>query len=142
MSTTFKIKNDTFTIRIGYRDSIVILPEKFGIHLSRLFSSEEAASETLSALVLDDERSLKLMYYYVEEQTGSDWDEFLDSVSPKELDEFREAFWTEVENFSGPLKKNLLRQIWTEFKREIKKSSLEKMNTGPLLSDSDQEESK
>lgn len=140
MTTKFTHDDHNYNIKIGYRDSLEILPEKFGIYLSRLFSSEEYASETMSALVLDDERSLKLMYYYVEDQSTMEWDQFLDNVTPKELEAFREAFWVEVENFSGSLKKNLLRQIWTEFKREIKKGSLEKQSTEPLVSDSDPEE--
>jgi len=122
--TTFNIGKQEYNIKLTYGLSVNVLPDKFNINLTKIFVDSELASKTMETLVLDDERTLSLMWFFVEPTASIDYDTFLEKVSPQELEEFREAFWAEVVNFSGSLKKNMMLQMWTEFKKELKKAHL------------------
>lgn len=131
---SFKVGNATYQIKLTYGTTISILPEKFGIHINRILSDGDAAQDTLTTLVLDDEKCLRFMYYWMESTTSQTYEAFLDSVTTSELDAFREAFWSEVVNFSGSLKKKLMLQLWSEFKRDLKDANLTKSEPSPSTS--------
>jgi hypothetical protein len=135
----FEFKNNKYPIKINYLESLRVLPEKFGINLSKMFTDPDASSETMQALTLDDEKTLKLAWYYVEPSASFPEEEFLEQMTGKDLERFREDFWSAVVNFSGPLKKNLLMAMWDQFKRDIKKAEFESPTSDVLPSDSNQE---
>ncbi len=135
----FELKNAKYLIKITYRDSLIVLPEKFGINLCKIFTDGDAAADTMQALILDDERTLKLAWHYIEPKSDLDWEQFLDLMEGKDLERFREDFWAAVVNFSGPLKKNLLQEMWSQFKRDLKKADLTSMISDASLSDSNPE---
>jgi hypothetical protein len=138
---TFEFNNLTYPIKLTYGVSLNVLPQRFGINLSKIFTDPEMASQTLQNLTFDDEKTLQLMWYFIEPTASMDYDEFLEKITPKELENFREMFWAAVVNFSGSLKKNILLQMWDDFKREVKKADLMKMTSEASSSVSSQEES-
>jgi len=136
----FELKGRKYPIKINYKQSLEVLPDKFGIRLSKIFTDGDAAADTMQKLILDDEATLKLCWHYIEEHTDLNYSEFLDIMEGKDLERFREDFWAAVVNFSGPLKKNLLIEMWTMFKRDLKKAELASMTSDASPSDSNPEE--
>ena len=124
MTVHFEFKGKKYPIDITYYQSIKILPEKFGINLSKIFTDGEVAADTMQTLILDDEKTLDLCWHYLNEKTEIEFDEFLEVISGKDLERFREDFWAAVVNFSSPLKKKLLQDLWSQFKRDLKKADL------------------
>jgi len=124
MTVHFEFKGKKYPIDITYYQSIKILPEKFGISLSKIFTDGEVAAATMETLILDDEKTLDLCWHYLNEKTELEFDQFLEVISSKDLERFREDFWAAVVNFSSPLKKKLLQDLWSQFKRDLKKADL------------------
>ena len=124
MTVHFEFRGKKYPIDITYYQSIKILPEKFGISLSKIFTDGEVAADTMQTLILDDEKTLDLCWHYLNEKTEIEFDEFLEVISGKDLERFREDFWAAVVNFSSPLKKKLLQDLWSQFKRDLKKADL------------------
>jgi len=124
MTVHFEFRGKKYPIDITYYQSIKILPEKFGINLSKIFTDGEVAADTMQTLILDDEKTLDLCWHYLNEKTEIEFDEFLEVISGKDLERFREDFWAAVVNFSSPLKKKLLQDLWSQFKRDLKKADL------------------
>ena len=118
----FEFQGQQYTIEINYWESTKVLPE-YGIFLGTMFTDEEAAAKTMQNLGLDDEAALRLAWKYVEPTTSMSEETFYKTMNGEQLDKFREAFWAAVVNFSGALKKNLLVELWSEFKKELKKAS-------------------
>ena len=133
MTIKFQFDRQEYPINITYYDAIKVLPEKFGISLTKIFTSEDEAQQTMQSLVIDDEKTLALAWHYVHETASFEEDEFLRKITGKDLEQFREDFWSAVVNFSGPLKRNLLREIWNQFKRDLKAAVLpnETSNASP-----------
>lgn len=119
------LQNHTFQIDITYRTAYTLLPEKFDIRLLQMFVDEEAGEKLLKELLLDDEKCLGLFWFFVEPQFGGKThDDFIDILQIGDLDKFRQTFWEEVANFSGPLKRNLVMQLWEMLQRELKEIDL------------------
>ena len=139
--TEFTVNKQTYSITLNWWKAINVLPEKYGISITKLLSDNELSIETLNTLVLDDEKTLKLMWYFVEPIASMELEGFLNVVTTQEIESFREAFWAEVVNFSGSLKKNILLQMWSQFKRDLKTTDVQqKMNSEESPSQSSQEE--
>ncbi len=120
------LQNSSFEINISYRTAYTHLPEKFDIRLLQMFVDQEAGENLLKELLLDDEKCLGLLWYFVEPQCeGKSFDDFLDIIQSGDLDKFRQVFWEEVANFSGPLKRNLVMQLWEMLQRELKEIDLQ-----------------
>ena len=136
MTVHFEFRGKKYPIDITYYQSIKILPEKFGINLSKIFTDGEVAADTMQTLILDDEKTLDLCWHYLNEKTEIEFDEFLEVISGKDLERFREDFWAAVVNFSSPLKKKLLQDLWSQFKRDLKKADLtmETLDVSPSTS--------
>lgn len=121
----FELNKIKYPIEINYFESIKVLPQKFGVSLTRMFVDQDEAVSTMESLILDDEKTLALAWYYVERTaTGIDEDDFLRTMTGKDLERFREAFWQAVVNFSGPLKRPLMEEIWKQFKKDLKSPEL------------------
>lgn len=133
---SFEFRGKKYPITINYLESLRTLPEKFGINLTKIFTDGEAASQTMQALILDDEKSLELAWHYIHEHTDISYEEFLETVTGKDLERFREDFWSAVVNFSGPLKRRLLQELWDQFKRDLKRAELQNETYEQSSSDS------
>jgi len=133
----FKHQNREYDLFIGFYVALQVFPPKFNIYLTKLLSDMEKTTESISAILLDDEKVLSIMWHYIEEQQDSiDYDTFLKNVTPRELAHFREEFWEEVINFSGPLKAQALKDMMKVFRKELKNMTFES-----LVSESPPEES-
>lgn len=135
----FEFKDRKYPIKINYLESLKTLPEKFDLRLCAIFTDGEAAADTMQGLILDDEKTINLAWHYVEPTASFTYDEFLEEMQGKDLERFREDFWSAVVNFSGPLKKNLLTEMWNQFKRDLKKAELQSETSTASPSDSNQE---
>lgn len=124
MTVYFEFKDKKYPLEINYYESIKTFPDKFGINLGKIFTDEVAASETMQALIFDDERTIDLAWYFINEKTDMTFDDFLKKLTGKELEQFREDFWSAVVNFSPRLKQDLLRELWNQFKKDLKKVDL------------------
>lgn len=118
----FEFNGKKYKVEISPTMAYKELPQRFEINLLKMFADEETNKETLQTLIMDDDKMLHLMYFFLE-KNGSTLT--LENVlSQMEnlavLDTFRDAFWAGVINFSPPLKKNILLQIWDQMKKEIK----------------------
>ena len=130
MATEFTVDKQRYTIALTWWKAINVLPEQFSISITKILSDNEQATETLNTLVLDDEKTLKLMWHFMEPTASMEMEQFLTIVSTPEIEAFREAFWAEVVNFSGSLKKNILLQMWDQFKRDLKTTDVQqRMNS-------------
>ena len=130
MATEFTVDKQRYTIALTWWKAINVLPEQFSISITKILSDNEQATETLNTLVLDDEKTLKLMWHFMEPTASMGIEQFLTIVTTPEIEAFREAFWAEVVNFSGSLKKNILLQMWDQFKRDLKTTDVQqRMNS-------------
>jgi hypothetical protein len=116
--------------------AIKTLPDQFQIKPLKLFGETDEASLLMQTLVLDDEKALKLMHFFADKVDPMTFDDFIDIVEPSELHSFVEEFWEALANFSGPLKKPMMIQMWKEFKKSMQEDSLLKMNLSGLHSES------
>lgn len=132
----FEFRGKKYPITINYLESLRTLPEKFNINLTKIFTDGEAAAETMQSLVLDDEKTLNLAWHYIHEHTDMEFTDFLSTMTGKDLERFREDFWSAVVNFSGPLKKRLLLELWEQFKRDLKKAEFQNEESEASFSDS------
>lgn len=121
----FKFMGVEYPIQINYWEAVTVLPEKFKINLTKIFIDNQAAEETMQALVLDDEKTLELAWHYVGSSSSFDKQKFFENMQGKDLDQFREDFWSAVINFSPPLKRNLMDDLWRTFKKELKQADLQ-----------------
>lgn len=142
MPTKFTVGNTPYTINIGYYFAMEELPSKFNIHILDLLANDDNTNDTLKTLLFNDTLVISLMWHYMLEDgsvnnTGDDYTDFLKKLSSKEVADFREAFWAEVTNFSGPWKREALITAWKEGKKYLKNLTSEQ-----LLSDLGQEELK
>lgn len=122
---SFEFRGTKYPINLNYWEAINVLPEKYGISLTKIFTDAEAAEKTMQGLVLDDELTLELAWHYIQETASFDKEEFFKHMQGKDLDRFREDFWSAVINFSPPLKKNLMEEMWRQFKKDMKKVELQ-----------------
>lgn len=90
---------------------------------------------TLQKILLDDKTMLKVWYYYVHEETRDDWETALAILdeTPNGLEDFRDAFYKLVVNFSPLQTRKLLGEMWEQIKKRMKDSRSIKS----LLSSSD-----
>jgi len=125
MATNFTFHNEQYTIKLNHWVVMTVLPEKFDLRLLKLMADDEQTQIILGRLALDDELIIDLMWYYMEETTSFTKEETLKKLEPRDITEFREAFWKEIAHFSGPLKQEALLQGWKETKRFLKKATLD-----------------
>lgn len=118
----FELAGKRYQVQITMSDAYKELPKRFGLELLKMFANEEKCQETMQELIFDEDKTLHLMHMYIERQNGMmTFDTMLEQLENLTvLDSFRDAFWAAIVNFSGPLKKQVLIQIWEQFKKELK----------------------
>lgn len=124
----FKVGDQKYKVKITTGMAMKELPELFDMNILSMFCSEERMQQAMNKMVFDDEGALKLMHYFIEKSGHSISMERMIEDMPdlSVLDEFRDAFWAGVVNFSGPLKKKVLMDMWKQFKEELKTADLTK----------------
>lgn len=123
----FTFHDKAYPIIINWSSAYNVLPEKFDINILKLFVNEEETQKTISNLLNDDDLALRLCWFYLEPHVSFDWEKFLQLLDEEleAVENFREAFWAAVVNFSSPQKKGVLLEMWKIMKREMKQLSLE-----------------
>jgi len=123
----FTFHEKAYPIIINWSSAYNVLPEKFDINILKLFVNEEETQKTISNLLNDDDLALRLCWFYLEPHVSFDWDKFLQLLDEEleAIENFREAFWAAVVNFSSPQKKGVLLEMWKIMKREMRQLSLE-----------------
>jgi hypothetical protein len=123
----FKLGDKRYKLKITMGMATKDLPDKFDMDILSMFCSEERMQQAMQKMVFDDSGALRLMHYFVEKESGFTYERMLEDLSDLAVvDEFRDAFWAAIVNFSGPLKKKILMQMWQEFKKELKEADLAK----------------
>jgi hypothetical protein len=129
----FLFQKREYDVKIGFWEAIEVFPEKFGIYLTKLLGDMEKTNETLTILLLDDEKMLSIMWWYLKEQTESlEYESFLQGLDTPSLASFREAFWEETLNFSGPLKEKSLKEMMRVYRKELKNLTLDDLDSRSL----------
>ena len=104
------------------------LEKQFGLKLADFFVDNEKTMEAVQKLILEDEFTIDLLWYYFGNQhkvTREDMEELITSLDL--LDEFREKFWAAVINFTSAHKKKMLLDLWDQVKKQIKKFDVAEM---------------
>ena len=104
------------------------LEKQFGLKLADFFVDNEKTMEAVQKLILEDEFTIDLLWYYFGNQykvTREDMEELITSLDL--LDEFREKFWAAVINFTSAHKKKILLDLWDQVKKQIKKFDVAEM---------------
>jgi hypothetical protein len=138
----FSFNGKQYPIVIKWTTAFSVLPEKFDIEILKLFVDDQLTQQTASRLLVDDELALRLFWYYLEPQVEFNWDKFLELLDeePEAVENFREAFWSAVVNFSSPQKKGILGDMWKMLKKEMKQLSLDTDKSSKSPSESSPEE--
>lgn len=139
MTTKFKVAKEEYSITINWYNAVHTLPEKFNLEITELLVDDDSTNNTLRRLLVDDKAIIYMMWHYMEDSASMSFEDFLQVVKTSEVNAFREAFWAEVANFSGPLKENLLYQVWKDSKKYLKKEALDSSASESLQGESTQE---
>lgn len=128
---TFTFDEKKVPVRITVPMAMTELPKLFDIKIIGMFASDEQVIAAMRELVLDDDKALRLMHFFIEKHTSMSFESMIEKMKNLDVvDEFREAFWAAVVNFSGPLKKQIILDMWTEFKKELKEFDLAQKLSG------------
>jgi len=119
-----KFKGKEYQFKLTYRKMLEDLPNKFNIHLGKIFTDNDLMQQTMLNLLVEDEVSIKLFHWAINSASLT-YEDLLDDMDQKTLSDFRDCFWEEVVNFSDPLRKEASRALWEEYKKVIQKSLLE-----------------
>ena len=127
----FTLKSTIVPMRISY--GMALDPKelpKLGIELLKMFSDQTVIGKLTEILHVHDDRCYELLKYFIvrvhEREPNKEEHEDLDG--PK-MDEFRNAFWEAIENFSGAHRKQLVQQIKAEVLAALQKLNLEESST-------------
>ena len=125
----FKFQNREYSLTIGWVQAVDEFPANFDLHIADLVSDNVKSQDTVNNIMLNDNIIIKLMWHYLKPHVEMEWVDFLKKVESKEVHDFRQVFWEAVLDFSGPLKVNLLKEIWAEMKKELQELTLEKLDS-------------
>lgn len=132
----FEFNGDTILIQLDLK-TVYSIRDKFDFNVMKLFIEDEKAAHQIQRLALDEEFAIELCWFMIEKQVKYSKEKFIENVSDLSvLDQFREAFWAAVVNFSNPLKKAALLQMWKEFKKEVRNLDVTKLISEQLSTDS------
>ena len=118
------------------------LEKQFDLKLMDFFVDNEKTMEAVQKLILDDDFTIDLLWYYFGNQhkiTREDMEACISSLDL--LDEFREKFWAAVVNFTSAHKKKILLDLWAQVKMQIKKFDVAEMMSNASSSELEEEES-
>lgn len=130
MDPTFTFDGKKITVRITMPMVLGDLTKRFNLNLLTMFADDSMVEQAMRHLVFHDEETLQLMHFFIEKETTMSYQAMLERMTNLDvLDEFREAFWAAVVNFSGPLKKQALMEIWQMFKTELRNFKAQQPST-------------
>jgi hypothetical protein len=138
----FTLNKKVHVIRIDLKTQYQLV-DKFDFNILKLFLDEQLTRETMLKLLIDTEFAIELCWFFIEKKVDYNKEtmlEYLDSAAG--LDEFKEAVWAAIVNFSSPLIRKMLVEMWGQLKHELKTFNLDLETSTQSSSESSQEESK
>lgn len=116
----FTLNKKIYVIRIDLKTNYQ-LTEKFDFNILKLFLDEAVTRQAMLKLLLDTEFCIDLMWFFIEKKVDFNKDTMLEYIDTAAgLDEFKEAVWASVINFSSPLIRKMLIEMWGQLKHELK----------------------
>jgi len=104
------------------------LEKQFGLKLADFFVDNEKTMEAVQKLILEDEFTIDLLWYYFSNQHKVTREVMEEQITSLDLlDHFREQFWAAVINFTSAHKKKILLDLWDQVKKQIKKFDVAEM---------------
>lgn len=104
------------------------LEKQFGLKLADFFVDNEKTMEAVQKLILEDEFTIDLLWYYFSNQHKVTREVMEEQITSLDLlDQFREQFWAAVINFTSAHKKKILLDLWDQVKKQIKKFDVAEM---------------
>lgn len=92
--------------------------DELGLDILSLFEDD---NQVIPTIMLNDKVMLRVRFYFLQEAgVEDDWENSISDMTPQEMQNFKEAFWDEVVNFSPPPAREALRQFWVETKKRLK----------------------
>ena len=117
------------------------LDKQFGLKLMDFFVDNEKTMEAVQKLILDDDFTIDLLWYYFGNQHKVNREIMEGQLTSLDLlDEFREKFWAAVVNFTSAHKKKILLDLWDQMKKEIHKFDVAQMMSNVSSSELEEEE--
>lgn len=128
ITPVFEFNKKRYEVRITMKEAYGVLKTKFDLNIISMFASEAQMQAAMINLILDDEKTMQLMYFFIERATPAiTFDDMVNLMEDLSiLDSFRNAFWAAIVNFSSPLKKETLRGMWELLKKEMQDPDLAK----------------
>lgn len=107
------------------------LQDKLGINLLNLFEGNNLEM-LITQILLNDEFALKCWWYFVDKKLQSSdptsaYNNAIDTLTPTQLSEFKDAFWAAIISFFDPIRREMLIQTRAGFKEILLKSLKDQM---------------
>ena len=135
----FTLNNKIHVIKIDLKTQYQLI-EKFDFSTLKLFLDDQLTRQVMIKLLLDTEFCLALLWFFIEKKVDYSRDTMLDYVGNAEgLEEFREAIWAAVVNFSSRLIRPTLMEMWKQLKHEMRTFDLGSEISKTSSSDSEAE---
>lgn len=123
----FEFGGSTIPLTITLKE-VYAIREKFDFNILKLFIEDENAAHQIQRLALDDEFAIDVCWYLLESKLPYSKEKFIENITDMTvIEQFREAFWAAIVNFSSPLKRSALVQFWKEMKKEIRNVDVAKL---------------
>lgn len=131
----YSYNSQPVNLTFGYLEAYRELP-KYGLDLLSIFDAENTV---IQKIMLDDRVMLDVRFYFLKrEGLAADFEESLEDFTSVQMQQFREAFWEEVVNFSAPPARKALREMWTEAKRQL--NSVDRISTSSSSNSSEDQD--
>ena len=116
----FTLNNKIHVIKIDLKTQYQLI-DKFDFNILKLFLDENITRQVMLKLLIDTEFCLDLMWYFIEKKVDYSKDTMLEYVGTADgLEEFKEAVWASVVNFSSRLIRPMLIEMWSALKHELR----------------------
>jgi len=136
----FTLDGKTYVIKIDFKTAYV-LTEKFDFPILKLFIDEQLTQQMMMKLLLDTQYTIDLCWYFLENKVTFGKQALFEYITDAaSLEPFREAMWAAVVNFSSPLIRGMLMDMWTTSKKELKRLKVDSEILTQSSSESNPEE--
>ena len=110
---TIKFMGTDIPIKISYKAAWFDLPD-LGIDILDIFKDQS----TMMAILTNDRVMIPVLYYFCDKHCST-LENAIENLTPSVMEEFREAFWNEVINFTSPQMRPALQETMKMLKTEL-----------------------
>lgn len=134
----YRYANHDYDLSINYGFAIKTLAPDFGVDLTKILQ-DDTLQRLFNDLYLNDDLAIKLWIYYLDKHLGEgEAFKLLDNLTSSELTAFKDAFWSAIEVFMGPLRSPILKEAKKGLIKAIKDNA-EKLVTSAISSSNSSE---